>query len=75
MRDTVGAARCRQSPFCRTLAALPHAKEAGEDGVVVRPNMRTRDGRTFTTCPSIRSGEELTVDYEPMALRQHWASG
>ena len=28
-----------------------------------KPNMRTRDGYTFTTCRMIRRGEELTVDY------------
>jgi hypothetical protein len=28
-----------------------------------RPNMRTRDGFTFTALRAIRPGEELTVDY------------
>ena len=28
-----------------------------------KPNMRTREGYTFTTCRMIRRGEELTVDY------------
>jgi hypothetical protein len=29
-----------------------------------KPNLRTRDGFTFTTRHRIREGEELTVDYE-----------